>query len=159
MAAETLTSTQAAATFPVYRPTGAGLLAVSRGTYDVAANVEDGDIFEMSKVCKDALVVHGWLYADDLDTGTEALDMDIGWAANGEESADPDGFGNLGVWSGDAVTDIKPETGISMPFGGVLISTGSQSFTAETTIQVEANTAANSFAAGQMTTLAFYTVA
>lgn len=159
MAAETLTSTQAAANFPgPAAPVGKGILCVSRGTYSVAANVEDGDIFEMSRVPA-CLVVEGWFFAADLDTGTESLDMDIGWAANGAESADPDGLGNLGVLSGDAVTGIKPETGTSMPFGGVLISDGSQEFTRETVIQIEANAAANSFSAGHITTLTKYTVA
>lgn len=157
MAAETLTSDQAADTYPVFKPTGSGLCAVSRGTYTPTANVEDGDIFEMSKV-PSCLVVFGWLYAADLDTGTEALDQDIGWAGNGTDAADPDGLGNLGTWTGDAVTGIKPETGNSYPFGGKLITDGSVSLSAETTIQIEANTAAGTFSSGHMTTLTFYTV-
>ena len=159
MAAETVTSDQAAATALVYKPSGAGLVANSRGAYAIAANVEDGDIFEMSKLPADAVVFMGHLFAPDIDSNaTETLDMDIGWAANGTEVADPDGFGNLGVLTGDAVAGIKPEVGISMPYGGVLISTGSQPFSAETTIQVEANAAAATFAAGTLTTNTLFSV-
>ena len=64
MAAETLTATRAASTFPVYKPSGAGLLCVAWGTYAVAANVEDGDIFEMLKVPSGATIVGGYLQAD-----------------------------------------------------------------------------------------------
>lgn len=155
MAAETLSSTRSASTFPVFKASGAGLVSASWGSYAVAANVEDGDIFEMSRTPKGAVVIDGNLRADDMDTGTETLDMDIGWAANGSDAADPDGFGNLGVWTADAVTDIKPEAYIYYPFGGVL-KDGPKVFAAETVIQVEANAVAATFAAGDMTTLAYY---
>jgi hypothetical protein len=39
----------------------------------------------------------------DIDTGTETFDMDVGIAANGVDSADPDFFSNSGVISGDAI--------------------------------------------------------
>lgn len=156
MAAETLTATRAQAGFPVGGTGFATALHVATGTYEIAANVEDGDIFEMCKLPANAVVVMGWVYGDDLDTGTEALDMDIGWAANGVDSADPDGFGNLGVWSGDAVTDIKPEVSIFYPFGGVLRTAGPKKFSAETTIQIEANVAANSGGTGTVTVVVLY---
>jgi len=156
MAAETLTATRAASTFPVAGDGMAGNLKVATGTYELAANVEDGDIFEMCKVPANAVVVMGWVYGDDLDTGTEALDMDVGWAANGTDAADPDGFGNLGVWTGDAVAGIKPEVGIHYPFSGVLYTGGPKKFAAETTIQVEANVAANAGGTGTLTVVVLY---
>lgn len=156
MVAETLTATRAGVGVNTAGVGQAGNLKVAVGTIEIAANVEDGDIFEMCKLPAGAVVVMGWVYGDDLDTGIEALDMDVGWAANGEESADPDGFGNLGVWSGDAVTDIKPEVSIYYPFGGVLRATGPQLFTAETTIQVEANVAAATGGTGTLTVVALY---
>lgn len=158
MAAETLTADRAADGFPVFKPSGAGLLCCAYGTYEIAANVEDGDIFEMCKVPAGAVVVDGYVRADDLDTNaTETLDMDVGWAANGTESADPDGFGNLGVWTGDAVSDLKPETYNYFPFGGTL-KDGPKSFTNETTIQVEANAAAATGGTGTLTVCVFYVV-
>ncbi len=158
MTAETLTSTRAARTFPLAGHGFAANLKVAYGSYSVAANVEDGDIFEMCRVPKGATVVMGYVYGADIDTGTEAMDIDVGWAANGVDAADPDGFGNLGVWSGDAVTDIKPEVSVFYPFGGVLRSAGPVTFGADTVIQLEANAAANAFTAGVVTVVVFYTL-
>lgn len=155
MAAETLTSTRAAATFPVFQAHQDGVLCVAFGTYAIGAAVEDGDIFEMCKIPAGATVVDGVVYSDDIDTGTEALDMDVGWAGNGTDAADPDGFGNLGTWTGDAST-TKPEAGNYFPFGGVLRSGGPKTFSAETTIQVEANTASNAGHTGQLTVVVYY---
>jgi hypothetical protein len=157
MTAETLTATRAASTFPVYKPKGAGDVAFAYGTYEIAAVVEDGDIFEMCRVPSGAYVIDGFVRADDIDTGTEALDMDIGWAANGTDSADPDGFGNMGTWTGDAVTDIKPEVQIWFPFNGVL-KDGPKLFSAETKIQLEANTASNAGHVGTVYVGAYYLV-
>lgn len=157
MTAETLTGTRAASTFQVYRPSGAGALAVAYGHYNIAANVEAGDIFNLCKLPAGAVVVDGVVRAADLDTGTEALDMDVGWAANGTEAAVPDGFGNFGVWTGDAVTDIKPEVCIYLPLNGTL-KNGPVSFTNETTITLTANVAAATFAAGTVTVVIYYVV-
>jgi hypothetical protein len=150
MAAETLTGTRGGTAFPVAGHGSGGNLKAWHGGYSIPAAVEDGDIFELFRVPAGAVILGGWLQADDMDTGIEALDMDLGWAANGVDSADPDGFGNFGTWTGDAVTDIKPETGIYMPLGGVLFTAGPKLFTVETLIQLEANTAATTFAAGQV---------
>lgn len=159
MAAETLTATRAAAGFPVFKPSGAGLLCCAYGTYEIAANVEDGDIFEMCKIPAGAVVVGGMIYAEDLDTNaTETLDMDIGWAANGSDAADPDGFGNLGVWTGDAVADWKVVASNMFPFQGVLITDGPQAFAAETTIQIEANAAAATGGTGTLSVVVYYVV-
>jgi hypothetical protein len=159
MVAETLTATRALAGFPVGGVGPATALHVATGTYEIAANVEDGDIFEMCKLPANAVVVGGMIYGDDLDTNaTETLDMDIGWAANGTEAADPDGFGNLGVWTGDAITGWKVVAGTMYPLQGVLLSTGPQKFSAETTIQVEANAAAATGGTGTLTVVVYYFV-
>ena len=156
MAAETLTATRAADTFPVFKASGAGIVCAAYGTYAVAANVEDGDIFEMCKIPGGATIVGGHFYGADLDTGTEALDMDCGWAANGNEAADPDGFGNFGTITGDAVAGIKPEVSIFLPFGGAMRTVGPRLFTAETVVQIEANTASNAGHTGTITVAVLY---
>jgi hypothetical protein len=157
MVAETLTAARAKRTFP--RAAGSfGNLFVAWGTIEIGAAVEDGDIFEMVRLPPGATVVNGWIFADDLDTGTEALDMDIGWAGNGIDTADPDGFGNLGVWTGDATTDVKPEVWNRFFFGGVL-KDGPKTFgNAETVIQVEANAPANAGHVGSLSVVLLYTV-
>ena len=158
MAAETLSSTRAATTQPTPSNNFAGVCQANYGAYAVAANVEDGDIFELFRVPDGAIVIDGMVRGDDLDTGIEALDMDIGWAANSSDAADPDGFGNLGVWTGDAVTGISPEASNQFLFGGVL-KDGPKAFTAgggATMIQIEANAAATTFAAGDIWAYAMY---
>lgn len=164
MTAETLTATRAADTFPTFKASGAGLVCAAYGTYEIAANVEDGDIFEMCKVPAGAVILGGYFYGDDLDTGTESIDLDVGWAANGGsgtyDSADPDGLGNLGVLTGDvfAAGNVSPVVGLVYPFSGVLADGDLPSFTNETTIQVEANAAAATFAAGAISVVVFYVV-
>lgn len=168
MTAETLTGLRAATTFPAQ---GAGItssLTACWGHYSVAANVEDGDIFEMCKT-PDAgagfLVLGGWWSLGDMDTGTEALDMDLGWAANGTASAatieapwgqtftdsgysaSAAGLVNAGVLSGDAITDLMPAGTNYRP---IVLGTPLW-FAKPTKIQVEANVAAATFAAGSMT--------
>jgi hypothetical protein len=156
MTAETLTATRAKSNFPVAGSGPAMDLKVATGTYEIAAAVETGDIFEMCKLPAGAVVVMGWVYGDDIDTGTEALDIDVGWKATADEVTDTDGFGNLGLWSGDAVTDIKPEVSIWYPFGGVLRTAGPKRFSAEATIQLYANTASNAGHVGTVTVVVLY---
>lgn len=157
MTAETLTADRAKRTFPAHA--GAfGNLNVAWGRYEIAANVEDGDIFEMVRLPPNATVVMGWLFADDLDTGTEALDMDIGWAGNGVDTADPDGFGNLGVMGTDTVAGIKPESGYNYQFGGTLITDGPRTFSKETIVQVTCVATAATFAAGTLSVAVYYYV-
>lgn len=151
----TLTATRAAATFPVYAGS-VGNLRAAYGTYTLAANPTAEDVIQFCKVPEGATVIGGWIQAADLDTGTEALDIDFGWAANGSDAADPDGFGNMGVISGDAVAGIKPEAGIYMPLGGVLFTAGPKTFALETTITGTVNAAANAGGTGQITVVVFY---
>jgi len=158
MAAETLTSARASATFPVAGNGPAGDLKAGWGTYAIAAAVEDGDIFEMHWVPDGATVIGGYTMSDDIDTGTEALDMDTGWAANSSDAADPDGLGNHGVWTGDVSVHVGT-AGVFLPHAGVLASAGPKTFTkggGSTMIQVEANVASNAGHTGQLTVVTHY---
>ena len=153
----TFTATRAASTFPVSKPLGAGALACAWGSIEVTANPVAADVYQLCRVPAGAVVVGGYIFGDDLDTNaTETLDLDIGWAANGTESADPDGFGNLGVMGTDTVAGIKPESGYNYPFGGVLITTGPQAFTQETIIQATCVATAATFAAGTLGCVVYY---
>lgn len=150
----TVTGTRAASTFPVYQPTGAGILCAAYGSYSVASNPADGDIWQLCKIPAGAVVVGGYFWASDMDTGTETLDIDVGWAANGNEAADPDGLVNAGVLTGDAITGLTAGGNVR-PFD---MSAGPLTFTAETTIQAEANAAAATFAAGTIYVVVHYVV-
>lgn len=182
MTAETLTGGRATkrALKGAFSMQNAGLMVPLFGWYPIAANVEDGDIFEMLWIPRRTIIFGGQITAADLDQGTEALDMDLGWAANGGAStdtytfphevgedadvaatdmtlsnagyqADPDGLGNLGVWSGDGVTDLFAAGQIYRP----IVLTRPLYFSRDTKVQLEANVAANSFVAGDVTVTLF----
>lgn len=153
----TLTADRAKATFPISRNVGAGVLCQAWGKYTLAANPTAADIIEFCRVPAGAVVTHGWLRGEDIDTGTETLDIDIGWAANGVEVADPDGFGNFGVVTGDVVTEWKPEVSIFLPLNGVLKS-GPVTFTNETIIQGVVNAAAQAGGTGVLWVHVIYSV-
>lgn len=152
------TTTRAVAGFPVFRASGAGLLNVAFGTFNIAANPTAADIGSFCKIPRNATVVDGLVYGDDLDTGVETLDFDVGWLANDTEVADPDGFGNFGVVSGDVVANLNPVASIYLPFGGVLRTAGPKTFTAETTIAVTFNVAAATGGTGFLTVVCYYVV-
>jgi hypothetical protein len=165
MAAETLTN----ALMTVGPTHGlAGNLKVWHRKYEIAANVEDGDIFELGYIPGRIMVCGSALACDDMDTGTEALDMDVGWAANGDGSTtytDPEtgvtytnaaasavvaGLHNAGVLTGDGLAESH--TGNLR----VQFYTEPLYFSAKTKIQIEANVAAATFAAGGAGVYIFY---
>jgi len=159
MAAETLVATHAATGFPVSAIGPAGDVKVAYGTYAIAANVEAGDIFELCKLPAGATIVGGELRADPLDThATPTLDMDLGWKATADEVTDTDGLGNLGVWSDTAVAGYRTEVGHIFPLQGIVMTAGFKTFTAEAVIQLYANAAAATFAAGDVTVVVYYTM-
>jgi hypothetical protein len=151
-------ATRAASGFPVFGGGSNGNLAVAWGTYAHASNLAATTLIEYCRVPRGATVIGGWWAADDLDTGTEELDIDIGWAANGVDAADTDGFGNLGVLTGDVSVHL-PVAGIWVPFQGVLLTAGPKTFAAETVLTALVNTDAASGGTGQSTMVAFYVMA
>lgn len=97
------------------------------GTYEIATALTTGDTITFFTLPAGTTVHNGWLKGDDLDTGIETLDIDIG------DSGDTDRFLNGGVQTGDAVTGVKPEVGISMELFGTL-KDGPYTYTSETAI-------------------------
>jgi hypothetical protein len=158
------TAARAADSFPVFQPTGAGIVCAAYGTFPVAVNPTIADIGQMCKLPAGAVVLGGHLYAADLDTGTETLDIDVGWLANGGsgtyDSTDADGLGNFGVVSGDAFAsgNVSNVTGVNYPLNGLLATGVLPSFTAETIITVTFVAAAATFAAGSVSVVVFYVV-
>lgn len=159
MVAETLT----ASPLPNgYTQGPAGCVIRSYYTYEIAADSEDGDIWELGYIPKYALVTGGAIVTDDIDTGTEAIDIDLGWAAagastdtwkdprtgvtftNAAATADPDGFVNTGVLTGDAITDLAAAGTNYRP---ILLPVPLW-FSEKTKLQIEANAAAGTFTAG-----------
>lgn len=133
----TYTATRAASTFPADGMGYSGNCKVARGIYQFTAGPAADDIVEFCRVPKGAVVIGGRFTVAKIETSTSgaAFDMDIGWAANGTDASDTDGFGNFGVASFAAVTGVKPEaTFASYPLGGVLGTAGPKTFSAETKI-------------------------
>lgn len=150
----TVSATRAASTYPV---PGTGILRVAHGTYEHATNLAAATIIEYCRIPAGAVVVGGWFGGDDLDTGTEELDIDIGWAANGAEAADPDGFGNLGVLTGDVSAHIGA-AGIWVPLQGLLLEDGPKTFTKETVLQAVVNVDAATGGTGTTSMVVYYYV-
>lgn len=155
MAVETLSGEYATAYPRAF--VGAGVLQVAFGRYNFGTTaVEDGDIRKVLQLPGKCLVHGGELVTGDLDSGTETIDIDLGWAAaggsdtwtdprsgivytNAAASADPDGFINSGVLTGDAITDLKA-AGIN--WRPILLPTGPLYFSHVTTVQLEVNAGA-----------------
>lgn len=152
----TLTGTRAASTFPVSGAAGQGVLQVAWGTYTFTANPTIADVVEFCKVPAGATVIGGFYQGADIDTGTETFDMDIGWAANGTDAADPDGFGNFGVQDGDVVAQFRPVAGIYYPFLNIIQDSGYKTFAAETKIIGTVVAAAAAGGTGTVKVVVFY---
>ena len=152
----TLTAPRATAAFPVPNLPPQGVLGVAWGYYNFATAPSAADIVNMCKLPAGATVIGGYLQAADIDTGTEALELDVGWAANGAEVADPDGFGNNGVLSGDAVAEFRPVAGIYVPFTNIVQDSAFKTFTAETTVTVTVVAAANAGGTGYVKVVVYY---
>lgn len=156
MAADTAAGSRAITTLPMGGAGSGGDVKAVWGSVAFESDTEDGDIRQVCYVPKGATVIGGMIYSVDGDTGIESLDIDIGWAANGDEIADPDGFGNLGVWSGDATHGASSEVGNQIALGGVLLSAGPKTFTQDTLIQLETNAAAATGVAMTVTVVVYY---
>jgi hypothetical protein len=157
----TLKAARALTGVPVRRFAGAGVVQCAWGSYTLAANPTANDIIQFCRIPAGATVIGGEFRGEDIDTGTEALDIDIGWPANGGTgvgaTADPDGFGNFGTLDGDAVNFIRPEASIYYPLNGTLKS-GPITFDAETIVQGIVNTAANAGGTGVLWVIVYYTI-
>lgn len=154
----TYTTTRAGSTFPIGGAGPQGLAQVAVGVYDYATNLAAASIIEFCRVPTGACVYGGFVQVSDLDTnGTEELDFDIGWAANGVDAVDVDGFGNFGVQTGDASVHL-PVAGIWMPFVNIIQDTGFKVFSAPTTIIGTINVDAATFTAGRMKVVVNYVV-
>lgn len=154
----TLTAAAAASTAPVPgKPIPAGTLGVAWGYYNFTTAPTAADILDICKLPAGATVIGGFVQAADLDTNaTETLDIDVGWRANGTDAADPDGFGNFGVLTGDAVSEFRPVAGIYLPFVNVIQDSGYKTFAAETTVSVTFTGTMATLTAGTLKVVCFY---
>lgn len=152
----TVTADRAAASFPAFRALGAGILCAAYGTYDFAAEPAAATILEICRVPAGAVVLGGFIRMGDMDShDSETVDIDVGYAANGDVAADASAFGNFGVQTGDAVVGYLPEGGVLLPLHGSLAA-GPISFTRETVITVTFVDDPATFGAGEVTVVVYY---
>lgn len=157
--ATTYTATRAAATFPVAGGVGnAQSMKVAWGQLNIQTAPAVGDFYQFCRVPKGAVVTGGRFYGAALDASGGALDIDMGWASNGTDASDTDGFGNFGPLNIHAVAGYKPEVGYNMPLGGVLLSAGPKAFAAETILMGTVVASCTTFASGIINFEAYYYV-
>ena len=87
----------------------------------------------------------GWLVGDDIDTGTETYELDIGI------SGDTTKYLNSGVISGDTAANEKITVGIKIPLQEDLMLVKPTAFTADTDIIGTVAAAANAGGTGTLT--------
>ena len=139
-----------------------GVLHVAPWTYEFAVNPTAADVVECCVLPPGAVVVGGFIYAVDLDTGTEALDMDLGWAANGgtltHDAVDADGLGNFGVWNGDAFAlgNLWNVAGQCWILAGILATGVFPKFSKRTKVQLTVNVTANATGTGKLAGVVHY---
>lgn len=114
------------------------------GVFSIATALAQNDTIELVELPAGATVVGGQLRATDIDTGTEALDIDVG------VPGDADAFGNLGIWTGD--------TNNTFPLAGELFVSGPQHYSAKTKIILTCNAAANAGGTGKVWIVVEYIV-
>ena len=154
---------RAAASFPVAQGHTAGAVHVAYGSYEVTIESVAADTYELCKVPAGAIILGGKFYCDDLDTGTETMDMDVGWKANGGsgtyDTVDADGLADMGTLTGDTgAPNLAAAAGLVYNMAGPHFGNGDfPTFTRETTIQVTCVTKQATLAAGAMSVYVLYT--
>lgn len=149
----------------------AGNVKAAYGVYTYSAAPSANDLINLFKLPKNALVLWGFMATDDIDTGTETLEIDVGFTANGggaatlttydgttwtnanSGSASATYLVDSGLMSGDTVTDLM----VGMNWRPITaIKTGPKFFSEETTIQAKITAAANAGGTGTVYVLMLY---
>lgn len=120
-----------------------GVLRCCWATREIAAAQSSADTITFFTIPAGTTVHGGYLRGDDIDTGTETFECDIG------DSSSTTRFLNSGVLTGDAITGTKPEAGIATPLFGTL-KDGPYTYTADTDI-IGTVVAANATGTGTLT--------
>ena len=122
MAIGTVSSAQVATGKPVAGHGFAGNLKVAYGTYNIGSAVAQNDVIQMCRTPKGGVVRGVAISGQDIDTGSEALDFDAGYAANGVDAADTDAWGVFVNVTGDGIGNDT--AGVRLFGNGVLASGG-----------------------------------
>jgi hypothetical protein len=123
----------------------AGNLKVLFGSTTFASAPSAADIVNMFTIPKGFIPMFGWLVGDDIDTGTEALELDVG------VTGDTTKFLNSGVITGDTIANEKITVGIKIPLQEDLMTVKPTAMTADTDCIVTVTAAANAGGTGTIT--------
>jgi len=132
-----------------YKPipgTGAGGdLKVLVGSYTFASITIINDVVHMFTIPVGFTPLFGWLVGDDLDTGTEALEIDVGVVG------DTTKYLNSGVITGDTIANEKITVGIKIPLCEDLMTVTPTKVTTEVDCIATITAAANATGTGTIT--------
>lgn len=157
----TKAAAQLAETVPVVRPPF-GSVFVEHETVEVGSIQSLNDTIDFFYIPGDAIIVGGHLLADDLDTGAETLEIDVGYTASGGiATADPDALINSGVLTGDELV-VGGVAGNFRPLNGLMVTGGAISLGGDiggkALIQGVVTAAANATGTGTITLSVMYKV-
>ena len=122
-----------------------GNLKVLIGSHTFAAAASAADIVKMFVIPAGFTPLYGWLTGDDIDTGTEALELDVG------VTGDTTKYLNSGVINGDTIANEKITVGIKIPLQEDLMLVKPTEVTADTDCLVTVTAAANAGGTGTIT--------
>lgn len=127
----------------------AGSVKALIGSYEITSALSAADTITMVTAPAGFTPLYGWLVGDDIDTGTEALELDVGI------SGDTTKYLNSGVITGDTIANEKITFGIKIPLQEDLMTVKPTAFTSDTDIIVTVTAAANAGGTGTLTLMMF----
>lgn len=122
-----------------------GSVKVLIGSHTFAGAASSGDIVKMFVIPKGFTPLFGFLTGDDIDTGTEALELDVG------VTGDTTKYLNSGVITGDTIANEKITVGIKIPLQEDLMTVKPTANTADLDCIVTVTAAANGGGTGTIT--------
>lgn len=132
---------------PVPGPGAGGDVKVLMGSYTFASITIINDVVKMFKIPKGFTPLFGWLVGDDLDTGIETLELDVG------VTGDTTKYLNSGVITGDTIANEKITAGIKIPLQEDLMTVTFTEITAETDCIVTVTAAAATTGTGTISVI------
>jgi hypothetical protein len=145
----TVSAARSSTSVPVFAPAGGGAVGFAWGVYEIASALSKDDIIEFCRI-PPCHVIDGFLRADDIDTGTEALELDVGYS--GAATA----FLDSGVLTGDVIAGHVSVASINAHFTG--LKDGPIAITSETLVIGTVTAAANAGGTGTVYCGVYYVV-
>ncbi|MEE8208713.1 MAG: hypothetical protein V3T88_07180 [Nitrosomonadaceae bacterium] len=122
-----------------------GSLKVLIGAIEIASALSTSDTINLFTMPAGFTPLFGRMVGDDIDTGTETLEIDIGI------SGDATKYLNSGVITGDTIANEKITVGISIPLQEELMTVRPTELTVDTDLIATITAAANAGGTGTLT--------